>query len=53
MHSHNNKNYLVIALIEKAVSNASDSALHSNKEGLLLPVRGKFKELIGERLFYS
>ena len=52
MYSHNVKNYLVIALTEKATSNVSGSTLYLNKEGLSLPNRGKFKELLRERLSY-
>ena len=51
-YSYNDENYLVIAPIGKAVSNVSGLALYSNKEGLSLPVREKFKELIGERLSF-
>ena len=36
----------------KAASNVSGSTLHSHKEGLLLPVHRKFKELSRECLSY-
>ena len=49
---YNNKNYFVIAPIGKAASNTSSSTLHLNKEGLLLPIRGKCKELLGEWLSF-
>ena len=49
---YNNKNYFVIAPIGKAASNTSSSTLHLNKEGLLLPIRGKYKELLGEWLSF-
>jgi len=52
IYLYNNKNYFVIAPIGKAASNTSSSTLHLNKEGLLLPIRGKYKELLGEWLSF-
>ena len=52
MHNYNDDNYLVMAPTGKAASNVCGSTLHSNKEGLALPVKGSFKELLGERLTY-
>jgi len=39
---------LVIDLTGKAILNVSGSTLYSNKEGLSLPIREKFKELMSK-----
>ena len=51
-HSFNDKNYLVIASTGKATSGVCGSILYSHKEGLLLLVREKFKELMGTSLSF-
>ena len=49
-HSCDDSNYLIMAPAGKAASNASGSTLHSNQDGLVLPVKGSCKELLGEKL---
>ena len=51
-HSFNDENYLVMAPIRKAASGVCGLTLHLYKEGLSLPVRGKFKELMGALLSF-
>ena len=53
MHGFNNSNHKVMAPTGKAASNACRSTTHSYKEGLSLPVKGSFKELLGKRLTCS
>ena len=53
MHSYNDLNYLVMISTEKVIPNIYGSTLHSHKEGLSLPIKGSFKELLGEKLIYS
>ena len=36
----------------KVVSNISRSTLYSNQDGLALPVKDSYKELLGEKLSY-
>ena len=47
-HSYNDSNYLVIVPTGKVASNVSELTLHSNQDGIALPVKGSYKELLGE-----
>ena len=49
-NDHSDDNFLIMAPAGKAASNTCRSALHSNKEGLSMPVRKKCAPLEGERL---
>ena len=43
---------MIKVITGKSTSNILGLTLHSNKEVLLLFIREKFKELIGERLYF-
>ena len=51
-YSYDDDKYLIIVLTGKAVSNIYSSIIHSHKEGLSIPTRGKLTELKGKRLDY-
>ena len=51
-YAYDDENYLIMAPTGKAASNVSGSTIHSHKEGLGLPVKGKLRELNGEKLNY-
>ena len=46
------ENFLVMAPTGKAASNICGSTLHSNKEGLSLPIKKGYKKLSAKRLAY-
>ena len=53
MRSCNNSNCKVMVPTGKATSNVCKLTAHSHKEGLSLPIKGSFKELLGKRLTCS